>query len=486
MSSKSDSEALTEALSEEIWFLNRKILCVDGEPAGLSCYQPMLGRGFDIVTATSGEEGLAALRSRGPFAVVIADLRMVDRDGVPFLKRAHQVAPNTMRLLVAEHLDLNGAVSAVNEGCVFRLLSKPCDKALLREAVNQALDCYRARKEERVAIELPVRLYRASRGVAPQPARTLDISNSGARLARLEEPLEPGEVVRLACGNREAPFRVVWSGAQGTARWGQAGLECLAADADLWKVELNELEDSKPLLRARTVQMGLLAQEKPPLKTIDYAGDCVQARVIGGDYYDFLAMGPGEVGFVLADVAGKGVAAALLMASLQGSLHSHYTRQCSTDSRDISQILASVNSQFYKHTAKERFASIFFGRYSDATRTLHYVNCGHNPPLLLRKNGQVERLEATATVIGLFAEWECAVAEARLAPGDLLSLYTDGITETTGDGGEEFGEEGLAEALRANQDLEASHIVHSVQNAVQRFRLGEQEDDLTLVVARAL
>jgi serine phosphatase RsbU (regulator of sigma subunit) len=98
----------------------------------------------------------------------------------------------------------------------------------------------------------------------------------------------------------------------------------------------------------------------------------------------------------------------------------------------------------------------------------------------------VERLEATATVIGLFAEWDCAVAEARLAPGDILSLYTDGITETTGDGGKEFGEEGLAEALRANQDLEASHIVHSVQSAVQRFRLGEQEDDLTLVVARAL
>jgi CheY-like chemotaxis protein len=149
MSSKSDSEVLTEALSEEIWFLNRKILCVDGEPAGLRCYQPMLGRGFDIVTATSGEEGLALLRSRGPFAVVIADLRLVDRDGEPFLKRAHQVAPNTIRLLVAENLDLNGAVSAVNEGCVFRLLSKPCDKVLLRAAVSEALDCYRARKEER-------------------------------------------------------------------------------------------------------------------------------------------------------------------------------------------------------------------------------------------------------------------------------------------------------------------------------------------------
>jgi sigma-B regulation protein RsbU (phosphoserine phosphatase) len=86
-------------------------------------------------------------------------------------------------------------------------------------------------------------------------------------------------------------------------------------------------------------------------------------------------MGPGEVGFVLADVAGKGIAAALLMASLQGSLHSQY----GTDSKDIPQLLASVNRHFYKHTAKDRYATLFFGRYSDATRTLHYVNCGHKP-----------------------------------------------------------------------------------------------------------
>jgi serine phosphatase RsbU (regulator of sigma subunit) len=313
-------------------------------------------------------------------------------------------------------------------------------------------------------------------------AHTTDISNSGARLAGLEEPLELGEVVKLECGNREAPFRVIWTGAQGTASAGQAGLECLAVDADLWKLDPRQLEDGKPLMRARAVQRGLLPQEKPPLETLDYAGDCTQARTIGGDYYDFLDMGPGEVGFVLADVAGKGIAAALLMASLQGSLYSQY----SAGSKDIPQLLASVNRHFYKHTAKDRYATLFFGRYSDATRTLHYVNCGHNPPVLLRKGGAVERLDATATVLGLFSDWDCSVVEARLETGDVLSIYTDGITETTGYSGEEFGETRLLETLHKSRDLEAACILRNVQNAAEQFRLGEQEDDLTLVIARAL
>jgi len=229
------------------------------------------------------------------------------------------------------------------------------------------------------------------------------------------------------------------------------------------------------------VQSRLLPQEKPPLETLDYAGHCIQARTVGGDYYDFLDMGAGEVGFVLADVAGKGISAALLMANLQGNLHSQY----GTGSKDLSRLLASVNRHFYKYSPKDRYATFFLGRYSDATRTLHYVNCGHNPPLLLRKGGTVERLSATATVLGLFWDWECSVADAQLEAGDVLSIYSDGITETTGHSGEEFGETRLLQTLRNNRDLEAACILQNMENAAEQFRLGEQEDDLTLVIARA-
>jgi serine phosphatase RsbU (regulator of sigma subunit)/CheY-like chemotaxis protein len=463
--------------------VNQKILLVDNEPAALDRYRQMLESEFDIATAASGEKGLVSLRNHGPFAVVISDMEMVDMDGVQFLRRVRHIAPRTIRFLVTGHLDLNGAANAVNEAGVFRLLIKPCEQFVLTEAITTALARYHERAEERVRIELPIRLCRAARGMKLQSAYTVDISGSGARLAGLEEPLEPGEVLKVECGDWEAPFRVVWMGAQGTASAGQAGLECLAADADLWTLDLRQLEDGKPLMRARAVQRRLLPREKPPLETLDYAGNCMQASTIGGDYYDFLDMGPGEVGFVLADVAGKGIAAALLMASLQGSLHSQYSTSGLTD---IPRLLASVNRHFYNHTAQDRYATLFFGRYSDATRTLHYVNCGHNPPVLLREGGAVQRLEATATVLGLFSDWDCSVTEVRLETGDVLSIYTDGITETTGHNGEEFGEARLLETLRKNRDLEASYLLRNVENTTKLFRLGEQEDDLTLVIARAL
>ena len=465
--------------------MNQKVLFVDHEAAALNCYRQMLESKFTIATAGSGEEGLVSLRDHGPFAVVISDMQMTGMDGVQFLKHVREIAPRSIRLLLTSGLDLNGAVNAVNEGCVFRLLIKPCENSLLTEAITAALDCYRERKEERVRIELPIRLYRTTRGLKLQLAHTVDISNSGARIAGLAEPLEPGEIVKVECGNREAPFRVRWIGTPGTDSAGQVGLECLAPDTVLWKLNLSELEDDKPLLGARAVQRGLLPQVRPPLGTLDYAANCVQARTIGGDYYDFLDMGPGEVGFVLADVAGKGIAAALLMASLQGTLHSQHNSQHSDGSLDISQLLASVNRNFYNHTAEDRYATLFFGLYHDATRTMHYVNCGHNPPILLRKGGEVERLGATATVLGLFSDWSCSVAEARLETGDVLTLYTDGITETTGHGGEEFGEARVLNTLRKSRDLEAAEILQEVEIAAQTFRLGEQEDDLTLVIARA-
>src|ERR1700682_4191386 len=125
----------------------------------------MLETEFDIATAASGAEGLVSLRNHGPFAVAVSDMQMTGMDGVQFLKRVRQVAPHTIRLLLTGRLDLDGAVVAINEGCVFRLLVKPCEKSLLTEAITKALDAYRERKEERVPIELPVRLCRAARGL---------------------------------------------------------------------------------------------------------------------------------------------------------------------------------------------------------------------------------------------------------------------------------------------------------------------------------
>jgi serine phosphatase RsbU (regulator of sigma subunit) len=311
----------------------------------------------------------------------------------------------------------------------------------------------------------------------------VDIANSGARLADLRESLSLGEIIEVDCDRRNAVFRVVWIGSPGQATEGQAGITCLTPETNIWGSHLSQPVDEEPLPQeiavARAVQARLLPQEFPRLQTLEYRGHCIQARTVGGDYYDFLDMGPGIVGFVLGDVAGKGIAAALLLANLQASLRSHAT----IGSKDLAQVLASVNRHFYKHTEPHSYATLFFGCYDDATQTLRYVNCGHNPPLLLRKDS-VERLTATATVIGLFPDWECSVAAAHLESGDILCIYTDGITEAADKDGKEFGETRLLEVLHQGRNLDAASIVQKVEQAVEQFRSGEQEDDLTMVTAR--
>ena len=123
-------------------------------------------------------------------------------------------------------------------------------------------------------------------------------------------------------------------------------------------------------------------------------------------------------------------------------------------------------------------------RDSDETRRLRYVNCGHNPPILVRASGAVEHLEATATVLGLFEEWECSVAELELAAGDVLVIYTDGVSEAADDKEEEFGETRLIEVARSHPQHSADDILDAVLASVQGFSQGEQADDMTLIVAR--
>ena len=194
------------------------------------------------------------------------------------------------------------------------------------------------------------------------------------------------------------------------------------------------------------VQSRLLPQSAPVLKTLDIAACCIQARAVGGDYYDFLNLGPDRVGLVLADVSGKGVHAALLVANLEAYMRS----QCSMAPLEPVRMLQQVNQLLYASTAPQHYATLFFGVYHDTTRELLYVNCGHNPPIWLRPDGSVTRLGATATVIGLFERWQGSACRAHLDPGDLLVVFSDGVTEANR-GEEEFGEVRLIGELRENR-----------------------------------
>jgi sigma-B regulation protein RsbU (phosphoserine phosphatase) len=243
---------------------------------------------------------------------------------------------------------------------------------------------------------------------------------------------------------------------------------------------------------AREVQSRLFPQVKPEMQSLDYAGDCIQARVVGGDYYDFLSLGPGRLGIVLADISGKGIAAALLMANLQANLRSQYAVAL----EDLPRLLRSVNRLFYENIPPESYATLIFVDYNAAGSKLRYANCGHNPPLLLRKAKgkdaqketmlEVEWLAATSTVLGLFPEWECRVNEVDLAPGDTLVLYTDGVTEAMNSTEEEFGKSRLLDTVQCYCHLPAGALLQAIVGAVQQYSGGDQQDDITLVIARPL
>ena len=241
-----------------------------------------------------------------------------------------------------------------------------------------------------------------------------------------------------------------------------------------------ERQATHDLAIAKQVQTRLFPQHQPLIRTLAYAGICQPARTVGGDYYDFLDLGSGKLGLVLADIAGKGMGAALLMANLQAAVRS----QCATAWEQPERFLRSVNQLLYENTAAGDYATLFFAKYDDATRRLRYANCGHPPALLLRGDGRLERLEATCTVVGLFENWDCPMEERQLAPGDAVLLYTDGVTEARNGEGEEFGEERLLEAARQHRELSPPDLLVALADRPRRFSPLEQSDDITLIAAR--
>ena len=242
----------------------------------------------------------------------------------------------------------------------------------------------------------------------------------------------------------------------------------------------SERRAAQELEIAKQVQSRLFPRTMPPLKTLEYAGICHQARQVGGDYYDFLDLGGGRVGLVIGDISGKGIAAALLMANLQANVRS----QCAIALDQPERLLCAVNQLFCENITDGSFATLFFAEYDDAAGRLRYANCGHLCGLVLRGDDSVERLDSTATILGAFKNWECEIAEAQLTPGDTLALYTDGITEPFNTGGEQFGEERLVTALCRHKELSPQAMLAAVVDEVRQFSPQEQQDDITLIIGK--
>ena len=240
---------------------------------------------------------------------------------------------------------------------------------------------------------------------------------------------------------------------------------------------------------ARQTQAKLLPECPPTLKSLDCCAACSQAHEVGGDYYDFLTLGRERIGLIVGDVAGKGTAAALLMANLQATIRNLCTSYWSRPFVPIAldqpgRLLQSTNRLLYENTAAHAYVTLFFAEFDDNTRSLRYANCGHPSALLLRGNDQLDRLHSTAPVPGLSESWTCEIGECDLSSGDTLAVFTDGVTEAFNEDGEEFGEERLADALARHRNLSARELSAAIRDEIHRFNPTQQSDDITLMIAK--
>jgi len=240
---------------------------------------------------------------------------------------------------------------------------------------------------------------------------------------------------------------------------------------------------------AREVQKQLFPQIVPQVRGIELRATCKPARVVSGDYYDFLPLGEKQVGLVLSDVSGKGISAALLMATIQSSLRAQLAN--GRDARDAevaalstAQIVHRLNRQLYENTPREKYATFFCAIYEGTSRILRYTNAGHLPPVLFRQ-GALQRLEAGGTVIGLFGNADYAEATVSLQPGDVLLAFSDGLTEPENIYGEEFGEARLLEVAQRTLLYPLETLLEEIYRSVSEWTGSpELQDDMTLLVAR--
>lgn len=232
---------------------------------------------------------------------------------------------------------------------------------------------------------------------------------------------------------------------------------------------------------AREVQQRLFPQRFPQLDGVTLAGLCRPVLGVGGDYYDVIELEDGRIGIALGDVSGKGISAALLMASLRASLRGMTLEGPS----DLARMMQKLNRLVYESSAENRYATFFFASFDPRTLELRYVNAGHNPPVLLRTDGTVERLEAGGLVVGLLPMSSYEEQAAELRPGDVFVTYTDGISEAMTDQEEEWGEERMIAAIETARQGSAEIILADVFQAADQFTAGaDQHDDMTLLVMK--
>jgi serine phosphatase RsbU (regulator of sigma subunit)/pSer/pThr/pTyr-binding forkhead associated (FHA) protein len=247
------------------------------------------------------------------------------------------------------------------------------------------------------------------------------------------------------------------------------------------ELQRQEQRRTRDLEQAAEIQRGILPARPPRIRGLDVAGHNAPCRTVGGDYYDFFRYPEGRLALVLADVAGKGMAAAMLMSNLQARVQ----LLMEAPPESLAALVDRLDRSISANCPPNRFITLFLCVVDPETGAVEYCNAGHNPALLVRSSGRVEMLEAVGTVLGILPELGYEARTAELGPGELIAIYSDGVTEATGLDGEEFGLERLADLLASKRSERASDIAEAVLDGLRSWCASEvAEDDVTLVVVR--
>jgi phosphoserine phosphatase RsbU/P len=237
------------------------------------------------------------------------------------------------------------------------------------------------------------------------------------------------------------------------------------------QLQTQEIDD------ARAIQQGLLPKEIPQLPGYEIADAWQSALTVGGDYFDILPFGDEALGLCIADVAGKGISAALLMSNLQAAV-----RGLASPSLPPDGLCSRLNALLCRNMTNDRFITLFYAQLDGPTRLFRYTSAGHNPPFLLHSDGTHQRLPEGGGVLGVFPNQKFDLGSVQLAPGDRVILFTDGVTEATSPEGEEFGEARLLGLLEQNRACSAEELQKRILNAAAAFSGGHWYDDITILV----
>ncbi len=245
----------------------------------------------------------------------------------------------------------------------------------------------------------------------------------------------------------------------------------------LRETQIIKKEQERELVEARTIQRRLLPTEIPQIKGYKISGAWRPARTVSGDYFDVVSFDDSRAALCIADVSGKGMPAALLMSNVQAAVHAF-----ASETVPPSEMCAKVNRVVSSSTGEDKFITFFYGIVDAERKKFTYTNAGHNPGVLLRRDGSMIRLETGGAVLGPFPSWAYKHEEIDLREGDRLLLFTDGVTELRSAAGDEFGEERLIELLIQNRELDADGLRDRIVQTVVNFGGGEFQDDATLLV----